>query len=187
VLEKTSPTIPVPEPELTATEMLARAEAMSPVLRERRTATESAGHLLDENNDAFIKAGFYRAIQPRRFGGYEFHLRDFIRIMIAVARGCPSSGWVLALTAGHPQMLSRFAERTQAEIYGNAGDVRAPLRPVPGGQAEKCDGGYLVSGAWECLGLRSRNAFYRSRCRCRQQSAEADLCVVGSVGVCHHR
>jgi hypothetical protein len=41
--------------------MLARAEAMSPVLRERRTATESAGHLLDENNDAFIKAGFYRA------------------------------------------------------------------------------------------------------------------------------
>jgi alkylation response protein AidB-like acyl-CoA dehydrogenase len=74
----------------------------------RRAATESAGHLLDENNDAFIKAGFYRAIQPRRFGGYEFHLRDFIRIMIAVARGCPSSGWVLALTAGHPQMLSRL-------------------------------------------------------------------------------
>jgi 3-hydroxy-9,10-secoandrosta-1,3,5(10)-triene-9,17-dione monooxygenase len=69
--------------------------------------------------------------------------------MIAVARGCPSSGWVLALTAGHPQMLSRFAERTQAEIYGNAGHVRAPLRPVPGGQAEKCDGGYLVSGAWD--------------------------------------
>jgi 3-hydroxy-9,10-secoandrosta-1,3,5(10)-triene-9,17-dione monooxygenase len=149
MLERTSPTIPVPEPELTATEMLARAEAMCPVLRERRAATESAGHLLDENNDAFIKAGFYRAIQPRRFGGYEFHLRDFIRIMIAVARGCPSSGWVLALTAGHPQMLSRFAERTQAEIYGNAGDVRAPLRPVPGGQAEKCDSGYLVSGAWD--------------------------------------
>ena len=149
MLEKTSPTIPVPEPELTATEMLARAEAMCPVLRERRAATESAGHLLDENNDAFIKAGFYRAIQPRRFGGYEFHLRDFVRIMIAVARGCPSSGWVLALTAGHPQMLSRFAERTQAEIYGDAGDVRAPLRPVPGGQAEKCDGGYLVSGAWD--------------------------------------
>jgi 3-hydroxy-9,10-secoandrosta-1,3,5(10)-triene-9,17-dione monooxygenase len=149
VLEKASPTIAIPEPGLTAAEMLARAEAMCPVLRERRAATESAGHLLDENNDAFIEAGFYRAIQPRRFGGYEFHLRDFIRIMIAVARGCPSSGWVLALTAGHPQMLSRFAERTQAEIYGSAGEVRAPLRPVPGGQAEKCDGGYLVSSAWD--------------------------------------
>jgi 3-hydroxy-9,10-secoandrosta-1,3,5(10)-triene-9,17-dione monooxygenase len=149
VLEKASPTIAIPEPGLTAAEMLARAEAMCPVLRERRAATESAGHLLDENNDAFIEAGFYRAIQPRRFGGYEFHLRDFIRIMIAVARGCPSSGWVLALTAGHPQMLSRFAERTQAEIYGSAGEVRAPLRPVPGGQGEKCDGGYLVSGAWD--------------------------------------
>jgi 3-hydroxy-9,10-secoandrosta-1,3,5(10)-triene-9,17-dione monooxygenase len=149
VLEKSSPIIPVPEPDLTAAEMLARAEAMRPVLRERRAATEAAGRLLDENNDAFTKAGFYRAIQPRRFGGYEFHLRDFIRIMSAVARGCPSSGWVLALTAGHPQMLGRFAEQTQAEIYGSDGDVRAPLRPVPGGQAEKCDGGYLVSGAWD--------------------------------------
>jgi hypothetical protein len=28
-------------------------------------------------------------------------------------------------------MLARFTERTQAEIYGHDGDVRAPLRPVP--------------------------------------------------------
>jgi len=148
MLERTSPAIPIPEPDLTPDKMLARAEAMCPILRERQSATEAAGHLLDENNDAFVKAGFYRAIQPRRFGGYEFGLRDFIRIMSAVARGCPSSGWVLALTAGHPQMLGRFSEQTQAEVYGKDGNVRAPLRPVPGGKAEKRDGGYLVSGAW---------------------------------------
>lgn len=149
MLERSLPSIPVPEPGLTADEMLARAEAMRPALRERQAATEAAGRLLDETNEAFIKAGFYRAIQPRQFGGYEFGLRDFIRIMSAVARGCPSSGWVLALTAGHPQMLSRFTAQAQTEVYGGGGDVRAPLRPVPGGQAEKCDGGYLVSGAWD--------------------------------------
>lgn len=149
MLERTSPTIPIPEPDLTPDEMLARADAMCPILRQRQAATEATGHLLDENNEAFVKAGFYRAIQPRRFGGYEFGLRDFIRIMGAIARGCPSSGWVLALTAGHPQMLGRFAEQTQAEIYGSRGDVRAPLRPVPGGKAEKCHGGYHVSGAWD--------------------------------------
>lgn len=149
MLERTSRSIPIPEPNLTPDEMLARAEAMRLILRERQAATEAAGRLLDENNEAFVKAGFYRAIQPRRFGGYEFGLRDFIRIMSEVARGCPSSGWVLALTAGHPQMLGRFAEETQVEVYGSDGDVRAPLRPVPGGKAEKTEGGYLVSGAWD--------------------------------------
>jgi 3-hydroxy-9,10-secoandrosta-1,3,5(10)-triene-9,17-dione monooxygenase len=149
MLETRSHTIPIPEPDLTPDEMLARAEAMRPILRERQKATEAAGHVLDETNDAFVKAGFYRAIQPRRFGGYEFGLHDFIRIMSAVARGCPSSGWVLALTAGHPHVLSRFSERAQVEVYGSDGDVRSPLRPIPGGAAEKCDGGYRVSGAWD--------------------------------------
>src|SRR2546429_3611534 len=93
-----------PEPQLTATELLARAEALRPFLRERQAATERAGRLLDETHAAFVDAGFYRTIQPRRFGGYEFGLRDFVRVMSEVSRGCPSSGWVLALTAGHPHL-----------------------------------------------------------------------------------
>src|SRR5215467_4904592 len=97
-----------PEPGLTAAELLARAEALRPVLRERQAATEAAGRLLDETHSAFVDAGFYRALQPRRFGGYECSLRDFVRIMSEVSRGCPSSGWVLALTAGHPKLLAHF-------------------------------------------------------------------------------
>lgn len=141
--------IPVPEPHLTPTEMLARAKALRPFLRERQADTEAAGRLLDETNTAFIENGFYRTIQPRRFGGYEFSLRDFILIMSEIARGCPSSGWVLALTAGHPHMLGHFGEQAQAEVYAEDGDVRAPGRPVPGGDAQPAEGGYLISGAWD--------------------------------------
>jgi 3-hydroxy-9,10-secoandrosta-1,3,5(10)-triene-9,17-dione monooxygenase len=118
-------------------------------LRERQSKTETLGRMLDETNADFLKHGFYRAIQPRRFGGYEFTLRDFIQIMSEIARGCPSSGWTLALTAGHPHMLSHFPEEAQRDVYGASGDVRAPARPVPGGQAEKTNGGYLVSGSWD--------------------------------------
>src|SRR5262249_44512961 len=106
-----SPTIAPPEPELTPAELLARAEALRPALRERQAATEATGRLLDETHAAFVEAGFYRTLQPRRFGGYEFPLRDFVRVMSAVSRGCPSSGWVLALTAGHPHLLGHFSER----------------------------------------------------------------------------
>jgi 3-hydroxy-9,10-secoandrosta-1,3,5(10)-triene-9,17-dione monooxygenase len=144
-----STAIAPPEPKLTAAEMLARAEALRPTLRERQPETEAAGRLLDTTHDAFVDAGFYRALQPRRFGGYEFSLRDFVRIMSEVSRGCPSSGWVLALTAGHPKLLAHFTEEAQAEVYGTDGDIRVPGRPVQAGEALPSDGGYVLSGAWD--------------------------------------
>jgi len=144
-----SAAIAPPEPALTADDLLARARALTPVLRERQAATEAAGRLLDETHAAFVEAGFYRALQPRRFGGYECSLRDFVGIMSEVSRGCPSSGWVLALTAGHPKLLAHFSEQAQADVYGADGDVRVPGRPVQAGDALPQDGGYVVSGAWD--------------------------------------
>ena len=142
-------TIAPPEPDLTAAELLARAQALVPVLRERQPATEAAGRLLDESHEAFAEAGLYRALQPRRFGGYELGLRDFVGVMSEISRGCPSSGWVLALTSGHPHLLSHWSEEAQAEIYGADGDARVPGRPVQPGLAIPTDGGYVVSGTWD--------------------------------------
>ena len=46
--------------------------------------------------------------------------------MSEISRGCPSSGWVLALTAGHPHLLSHWSEQAQAEVYGDDGDRAFP-------------------------------------------------------------
>jgi 3-hydroxy-9,10-secoandrosta-1,3,5(10)-triene-9,17-dione monooxygenase len=138
-----------PEPELTPDELLRRAQALVPALRERQAATETAGRLLDETHEDFLRTGLYRALQPRRFGGYELGLRDFVRVMSEISRGCPSSGWVLALTSGHPHLLSHWSEQAQAEIYGADGDARVPGRPVQAGLAVPVDGGYTVSGTWD--------------------------------------
>src|SRR5579862_8593717 len=89
--------IPRPETDLTPPEMLRRAESMRTVLRDRQALCEELGRLPEETNRDFLEAGFYRILQPRCFGGYEFNLTDFIRVMMEVARGCPESGWVLAL------------------------------------------------------------------------------------------
>ena len=62
--------IPVPEPSLTAEEMVQRARDMVPVLRERQEHCEEIGRLPDETSRDFVEAGFYRILQPRRFGGY---------------------------------------------------------------------------------------------------------------------
>ena len=83
-----------------------------------------------------IDAGFYRILQPRRFGGYEFDLPTFSRVAIQLARGCPSTGWAFTLTAGHAHLLaSYFSEEAQVEIAGADGDIRVPraLPPRHGG------------------------------------------------------
>ena len=56
--------------------------------------------------------------------------------MSEISRGCPSSGWVLALTAGHPHLLSHWSEEAQAEIYGATGDA-ARSRPAGPGRRRR--------------------------------------------------
>jgi 3-hydroxy-9,10-secoandrosta-1,3,5(10)-triene-9,17-dione monooxygenase len=140
--------IKIPEPNLTPEAMIARAREMRAMLRAQQAECERAGRILPATNDAFVKAGFYRIVQPRRFGGYEFDVPTFHRVMIEIARGCPSSGWVLALTAGHPLILARFGERAQIEAYGTDGEFRAPASGAPA-FIQRVDGGYKVQGFWD--------------------------------------
>ncbi|HTR39161.1 MAG TPA: hypothetical protein VMH80_24965 [Bryobacteraceae bacterium] len=141
--------IPPPEPHLTPAEMIARAEAMQPMLRERQTECEQLGQLPDDTQKLFLDAGFYRILQPRRFGGYEFDLPDFLRIMTAVSRGCSESGWVLALTSGHTVLASMLSENAQRAAFGPTGDFRAPGVGMPGGTGFPVESGYRVKGAWD--------------------------------------
>jgi 3-hydroxy-9,10-secoandrosta-1,3,5(10)-triene-9,17-dione monooxygenase len=135
-----------PEPELTPDQMLARAVALRPLLRARQAECEVLGRVPDAVNAELVKAGFYRIVQPRRFGGYEFEVPTFYRVMMDVARGCPETGWVLCLTAGHPMLLAAFTEQAQVEAYGADGEFRCPASFNPPATAVPVDGGYRVSG-----------------------------------------
>jgi 3-hydroxy-9,10-secoandrosta-1,3,5(10)-triene-9,17-dione monooxygenase len=141
--------IPVPEPDLTGEQMVGRAREMIPALRERRAETERLGRLPDDTVREFVDAGFYRILQPRRFGGYEFPLPIFTRVALELSRGCPSSGWAYTLTAGHGHVLAvLFGEECQVDVAGADGDIRMPGRIRPGIIHDE-DGGYRVSGAFD--------------------------------------
>jgi len=142
-------TVPVPQPDLTPVGMIEAAVALRPLLREKQAETEAAGRILDEVNAACDAAGFYRALQPRRFGGYEFDLPTFAKVMIEVACGCPSTGWVVAFTAGHPHLFAKYPLATQADAYGATGEFRGPIAGGREALARKVDGGYVVNGTWD--------------------------------------
>ena len=141
--------ISAPEPDLTSDQLIERARKLIPTLRERAPEADQLRTVPAASIEDFKRAGFYRTLQPKRFGGYQFGHRTFCEVMKNIARGCPSSGWVLCLTSAHTFHMSAFPEAGQIEMYGDDGDFRAPLIFAPQGKAVPVDGGYQVSGRWD--------------------------------------
>jgi 3-hydroxy-9,10-secoandrosta-1,3,5(10)-triene-9,17-dione monooxygenase len=147
--------IPQPEPDLRPEELITRAAAMRDHLREEQVATEDRGTFSPETHEMFRSAGFYRTLLPRRFGGYEFDVTTFVRMVIEIARGCPGSGWCLCLAAGHGlQIAGLFNERVQVDALAPDGEFAAPMRGVPMGTATRVPGeGWQIDGTWDyCSG-----------------------------------
>lgn len=131
--------------------LLARAVALRPHLLERQAATEARTFFAEETHELFKDAGFYLILAPRRFGGLELSISSFYKIMIEIARGCPSSGWQLCLSAGHAlQLASYFPTLAQEEMFGCgkrqfiASMSLAPQDAI----ARRVDAGYRLQGTW---------------------------------------
>ena len=122
--DRAAPGVPAPEPDLCADELVACAAAMRDTLRSRQMECERLGRLPDATNREYVDAGFFRVLQPRRFGGYELGLEAFLRIAIELSRGCPSSGWVYALTAGHAHTVTMWPERGKCAAQTSSTDPR---------------------------------------------------------------
>src|SRR6188508_3108374 len=82
-------------------ELLARAEALVPVLRERAGRTEELRRLPDETIDDLHRTGLFRILQPRRVGGSELPFRAIVELVATIGGGDGSTAWVLANLAAH--------------------------------------------------------------------------------------
>ena len=129
----------------TVEELIARADELRPRLIEEQAETERRTYYSQEMHEAFVEAGFYRMLVPKRYGGFELDLGSFWRVIIALARGCPSSAWCLCLAAGHAlQTGELFEEEVQAELFGD-GTFLCPAVAAPAGRARKVEGGWELT------------------------------------------
>ena len=153
--ENSTNVIEAPEPGLQPAELIERAVKLRGALLEAQAAAETRGTYSPEMHEAFKKAGFYRILQPRRYGGYEFDVPTFARVIVEIARGCPGSAWCLCLASGHALNVAQlFGERAQAEVFGPDGHFAAAARALPSGTATRAEGGWLLEGTWDyCSGV----------------------------------
>ncbi|WP_197494455.1 MULTISPECIES: acyl-CoA dehydrogenase family protein [Gordonia] len=147
--------IPVPEPGLTVDDFLARARGLRDRLREEQAETERRTRYSPELHEEFRRLGFYRMLQPAALGGYELSIQDFLRVVVEIGRGCPSTAWCLCLGSAHVVNLAGlFDADVQAEAMGADGHFIAPSRVVPSVTATPVDGGWELNGLWDyCSGV----------------------------------
>jgi alkylation response protein AidB-like acyl-CoA dehydrogenase len=138
----------VPGADSGSPDLLDRARALYPLLREHARRADEERHLPREMVDAFTAAGIIRTVVPRRFGGYELGLSDALGLTIEVGRGCGSMGWVGSFWADHPHWVGMFPEQAQSDVWQAGPDVRIATSFVPAGRVVAAPGGWRLSGHW---------------------------------------
>jgi 3-hydroxy-9,10-secoandrosta-1,3,5(10)-triene-9,17-dione monooxygenase len=136
------------------TELVAQADALRPRLLEEQAATEERAMYSEEFHELFRDAGFYRLVQPRRYGGLEVDPPTYFRVMMSISRGCPSTGWMLTLGSAHAlQIGSYWPEEAQEEIFGDGDFVASASFAFQDALARPVPGGYRLRGTWHfCSG-----------------------------------
>lgn len=127
---------------------LDRVRALLPVLRERASRAEQLRRLPDETFQDFQEAGLFRALQPKRYGGYELDPATFYEAVIEVGTVCGSSAWILGVIGVHNWHLAIFPPQAQEDVWGEDTSVQLSTSLAPTGTVERVDGGFRLRGRW---------------------------------------
>ncbi len=133
---------------LCPTEFLSRARAVGPTLA--RHAAEGRGQyrLAKKSLDAMREAGFFRLMQPARWGGFELPPPLVYEVEMIVGESDMSAAWVLGVGGVVAWLMALFDARAGDDVWG--GDPGAILCCAlrRSGVATPVAGGYRLSGRW---------------------------------------
>jgi 3-hydroxy-9,10-secoandrosta-1,3,5(10)-triene-9,17-dione monooxygenase len=133
---------------MTPDEYLGRVRALLPALRERAPKAEELRRLPDETFAEFQEQGLLRALQPKRYGGFELDPAIFYQAVTEIAAVCGSSGWVFAVLAAHNWHLAIFPPQAQEDVWGEDDSAQLSTSLAPTGTVERAPGGFRLSGRW---------------------------------------
>lgn len=153
---QTTPTISA---EPTPQQLLARAQALAPGLKQRALQTERDRMVSADVIAAVRETGIFRLLQPQRFGGLEYGFNDFVRINYELARGCGSTAWCVSIAMIHNWVVGLYPLETQQEVWDDAHSLICGSY-APTGKCQPVDGGYRISGRWSFASNCDHSAWY---------------------------
>jgi len=132
----------------TPDELIERARQMIPALKARARQCTAGRNIPVETIAEMKAAGFFRVLQPKRYGGYEMHPNTFFEIQKNLAEGCMSTGWVYGVLGCHPFQLALFDDKAQREVWESDSNMLVSSTYQPVGKVEHVDGGFYLTGTW---------------------------------------
>ncbi|MFD2577544.1 acyl-CoA dehydrogenase family protein [Novosphingobium colocasiae] len=111
------------------------------------SAHEELGELKPEVIAALDEAGLFRMSAPRRWGGLCIPSEAMANVSRELAKGCPSTAWVVSIINSCVWIASTMAPSMQEVIFADG--VPRICGPSNGaGTIEQRDGKYVVNGKW---------------------------------------
>ena len=135
----------------TRDDLLDRARALIPILKDRAEETEKLRQVPQSTIDEFLSMGLLQAGNPARYGGYpDIDYDATFDILMELGRGCGSSAWCYSVWTVLNWMIGFFPEQAQEEYYATGPETLCSSSyDARKGKAEPVAGGYSVSGHWD--------------------------------------
>ncbi|KZX51353.1 flavin-dependent monooxygenase [Halioglobus sp. HI00S01] len=131
-----------------ARELTERVEALLPNIRARADQARALRRVPDETIAELQQAGFFLALQPEAYSGYQLDPQHFFKLQAAIASACMSTAWASGIIAVHAFQLALMDPRAQQEVWGDDINTRVSSSYAPLGKVEVVEGGFLLSGRW---------------------------------------
>ncbi|HEY0937968.1 MAG TPA: acyl-CoA dehydrogenase family protein [Trebonia sp.] len=141
---------PGPDPSTTAPDILAAAQDLVPLLRERAAAADAARRIDPDTYRRLEDAGFFHILKPKKYGGLELSEHEHAKVAMTLARGCASTAWVFSILSSDNMAILAYPEQAQEEIWGKNpyATMAGNTNLNPRAKAERVSGGYRLTGQW---------------------------------------
>jgi alkylation response protein AidB-like acyl-CoA dehydrogenase len=133
-------------------DLIIRAESLIPFLRGHAADADRNGEFLPQAIYQLREAGFFRILQPARFGGYGLDPSTLWSVTRQLGRGCGSTAFIVSLLAVHCWIVGMFEASAQGEVFKDGGDAIVSNLSIGVRRQMKgtiSDEGYVVSGVWD--------------------------------------
>lgn len=131
---------------LTMEDIKSRVARLVPDIEKLAAQCETDRKVPEESVAAYKDTGLHRAIQPKRYGGYEFGFTALPEMSFEIGQACTSTAWVFGLYMVHNWLGAQFPQECQDELWGDNRDAVISGSYAPIGKAEAADGGFRLSG-----------------------------------------
>jgi len=131
---------------VTQPDLLARIEAIGPVIRAGAAEGERERRVPQPVIEALSSAGLFDLALPEDLGGLGCSVVDTLRAVEAVSAHDASTGWVVGVANAHHVFTGYLEDDVSRQVFVPGTPVAAHLAPV--GRARAVDGGYVLSGRW---------------------------------------